>query len=109
MKASHLLGGTALALVMCSGLALAQMQQKGEEKTSAGAGGASRSQSEKGAQQSEPKGGYRELGPGGFATSGINDVYHPNSAAACKKAYPKSYDPATMTFVGKDGARHPCP
>ena len=61
------------------------------------------------AQQSEPKGGYRELGPGGFATSGINDVYHPNSAAACKKAYPKSYDPATMTFVGKDGARHPCP
>jgi len=56
MKASHLLGGTALALVMCSGLALAQMQQKGEEKTSPGAGGASRSQSEKGAQQSEPKG-----------------------------------------------------
>jgi len=56
MKASHLLGGTALALVMCSGLALAQMQQKGEEKTSPGAGGASRAQSEKGAQQSEPKG-----------------------------------------------------
>ena len=56
MKASHLLGGTALALVMCSGLAFAQMQQKGEEKTSPGAGGASRAQSEKGAQQSEPKG-----------------------------------------------------
>jgi len=56
MKVSHLLGGTALALVMCSGLALAQMQQKGEEKTSPGAGGASRAQSEKGAQQSEPKG-----------------------------------------------------
>jgi Protein of unknown function (DUF1236) len=56
MKASHLLGGTALALVMCSGLAFAQMQQKGEEKTSPGAGAASRAQSEKGAQQSEPKG-----------------------------------------------------
>ena len=61
------------------------------------------------AQQNEPRGGYRELGPGGFATSGLNDVYHPNSAAACKKAYPKSYDPSTMTFVGKDGQRHPCP
>jgi len=33
----------------------------------------------------------------------------PNSAAACKKTYPKSYDPSTMTFVGKDGKRHPCP
>jgi hypothetical protein len=56
MKVSHLLGSTALALVMCSGLALAQMQQKGEEKTSPGAGAASRPQPEKGAQQSEPKG-----------------------------------------------------
>jgi uncharacterized protein DUF1236 len=56
MKVSHLLGSTALALVMCSGLALAQMQQKGEEKTSPGAGAGSRAQSEKGAQQSEPKG-----------------------------------------------------
>src|SRR5215813_1059331 len=56
MKVSHLLGGTALALVMCSGLTLAQMQQKGEEKTAPGAGAASRAQSEKGAQHSEPKG-----------------------------------------------------
>jgi uncharacterized membrane protein len=59
--------------------------------------------------QSESRGGYREQGPGGFAQQGINDVFHPNSAAACKKAYPKSYDPSTMTFVGKDGKRHPCP
>jgi hypothetical protein len=58
---------------------------------------------------SEQKGGYREQGPGGFAQQGINDVFHPNSAAACRKAYPKSYDPSTMTFVGKDGKRHPCP
>jgi hypothetical protein len=62
MKASHLLGGTALALVMCSGMASAQMQQKGgEEKASPpaqgqGAGAASKGQSEKGAQQGEPKG-----------------------------------------------------
>ena len=57
----------------------------------------------------EQKGGYREFGSGGFATSGLNDIYHPHSAAACKKAYPKSYDPSTMTFLGKDGQRHPCP
>src|SRR5215471_966214 len=50
MKTSHLLGGTALALVMCSAMTLAQVQQKGEEKASPGA------HSEKGAQQSEPKG-----------------------------------------------------
>src|SRR5215831_15498882 len=56
MKTSHLLGGTALALVMCSAMTLAQVQQKGEEKASPGAGAASRAQSEKGAQQSEPKG-----------------------------------------------------
>jgi hypothetical protein len=56
MKASQLLGGTALALVMCSAMAFAQMQQKGEEKASPGAGASSKAQSERGAQQSEPKG-----------------------------------------------------
>src|SRR5215467_12258965 len=56
MKTSHLLGGTALALVMCSAMTLAQVQQKGEEKASPGAGAASKAQSEKGAQQSESKG-----------------------------------------------------
>jgi hypothetical protein len=60
-------------------------------------------------KEGDQRGGYRELGSGGFAQQGINDVFHPNSAAACKKAYPKSYDPSTMTFVGKDGKRHPCP
>lgn len=54
-------------------------------------------------------GGFRESGAGGFATQGINDIYHPDSAAKCKRAYPKSYDPATMTFLGRDGQRHPCP
>jgi uncharacterized membrane protein len=61
------------------------------------------------ANDEHDRGGYRELGPGGFAQQGLNDVFHPNSAAACKKAYPKSYDPSTMTFVGRDGKRHPCP
>jgi BA14K-like protein len=55
------------------------------------------------------RGGFREMGPGGFATQGINPAYHPDSAGKCQRAYPKSYDPTTMTFVGRDGRRHPCP
>jgi len=54
-------------------------------------------------------GGYRESGAGAFATQGINPIFHADSAAKCKRAYPKSYDPTTMTFMGKDGVRHPCP
>jgi hypothetical protein len=57
----------------------------------------------------DPKGGFRESGAGAFSQQGINDIYHPDSAGKCKRAYPKSYDPSTMTFVGKDGRRHPCP
>jgi hypothetical protein len=53
--------------------------------------------------------GYRESGAGAFATQGINPIFHADSATKCKKAYPKSYDPTTMTFVGKDGVRRPCP
>ena len=66
MKVLHLLGGTALALVMCGTVASAQMQQKGtEEKTSPpaqkqgtgkqGTGAASNGQTEKGAQKTEPR------------------------------------------------------
>jgi len=54
-------------------------------------------------------GGYRESGAGGFATQGLNPVFHADSASKCARAYPKSYDPATMTFVGRDGRRHACP
>lgn len=61
------------------------------------------------AASGEQTGGFRESGAGAFSTQGINDIYHPDSAAKCKKAYPKSYDPSTMTFLGKDGVRHPCP
>ena len=61
MKALNLLGGTALALVMCGAVAWAQMQQKGtEEKASPtqkqGSGAAtSNAQTEKGAQKTEPR------------------------------------------------------
>jgi hypothetical protein len=59
--------------------------------------------------EANPTGGYRESGAGAFATQGINPIYHVDSAAKCQKAFPKTYDPATMTFVGSDGVRHPCP
>ena len=52
-------------------------------------------------------GGYRSFGPGGAATSGVNPAAHPTAAARCAKL--RSYDPSTMTFLGKDGVRHPCP
>jgi hypothetical protein len=35
-------------------------------------------------------------------------AYGGNGAAYCASRY-KSYDPATGTFLGYDGARHPCP
>jgi hypothetical protein len=57
--------------------------------------------------EKEQEGGYRELGPGGAATQGINPAFHPAAAAACAKL--KDYDPSTMTYVGSDGVRRPCP
>lgn len=57
----------------------------------------------------DPNGGHRESAGGTFATQGINPVFHQDSAKKCMKNYPKSYDPSTMTFLGRDGARHPCP
>ena len=60
------------------------------------------------ANENDQKGGARTFGgPGGGATEGVNSAYHPNAAAACAKKY-KSYDPSNMTYLGKDGQRHPC-
>jgi hypothetical protein len=41
---------------------------------------------------------------GGYPAPG----YGGNAAPYCASRY-KSYDPATGTFLGYDGARHPCP
>ena len=60
------------------------------------------------AENTDQGGGFRELGPGGAVTQGINPAYHSAAATKCAKLY-KTYDPSTMTFVGKDGQRHPCP
>jgi BA14K-like protein len=35
-------------------------------------------------------------------------VADPNAVAYCSRRY-RSYDPATGTFLGNDGLRHPCP
>jgi len=60
------------------------------------------------APDTDPNGGARTFGgPGQGATQGVNSAYHPHAAAACAKKY-KSYDASDMSFLGKDGARHPC-
>jgi hypothetical protein len=59
------------------------------------------------ANENDTPGGYRELGPGGAATQGVNPAFHKAAAVKCAKF--KSYDPSDMTFLGKDGKRHPCP
>jgi BA14K-like protein len=60
------------------------------------------------APDTDQKGGARTFGgPGGGATQGVNSAYHANAAVVCSKKY-KSYDSSDMTFLGKDGQRHPC-
>jgi BA14K-like protein len=59
------------------------------------------------ANDNDPNGGSRTFGNGGYATSGVNPAFHARSAAVCAKTY-KSYDPSDMTYLGKDGKRHPC-
>jgi hypothetical protein len=59
------------------------------------------------ADNDEPNYGARTFGQGGYATSGVNPAFHANAAATCAKKY-KSYNPSDMTFLGKDGRRHPC-
>jgi uncharacterized membrane protein len=51
------------------------------------------------APDTDQKGGYRELGPGGVAQQGVNPVDH-RSLVACHKG--------SKTYRGKDGKRHSC-
>ena len=59
------------------------------------------------ADNDEPNYGSRSFGNGGYATQGVNPAFHARAAANCAQRY-KSFDPSTMTFLGKDGKRHPC-
>jgi hypothetical protein len=51
------------------------------------------------ASDTDPKGGFRELGPGGTVKEGVNPVDH-RSLVACHKG--------SKTYRGKDGKRHSC-
>jgi BA14K-like protein len=60
----------------------------------------------------EINGGFRELASGAVVNDGINPVYHRSLAgstlAACESRYKSSFDPVTLTYVGRDGKHHPC-
>jgi BA14K-like protein len=65
------------------------------------------------AADTDPKGGFREEGPGGVVTDGVNPAYHESmhkpggDAVACEKRF-NTYDHVSGTFLGEDGKRHPC-
>jgi hypothetical protein len=65
------------------------------------------------AADTDQKGGFREEGPGGVVTDGVNPAYHESmhkpggDAATCEKRF-NTYDPTSGTFLGVDGKRHPC-
>ena len=65
------------------------------------------------APDTDQRGGYREEGPGGIVTDGVNPVYHPSmhktsgEPASCEQRF-KSFDPALGTYLGFDGQRHSC-
>jgi hypothetical protein len=61
------------------------------------------------APDTDPKGGYRELGPGGVVTDGVNPAYHPSmrheSRGYAGEAYGFAPTPAACVRTKK----HPCP
>jgi hypothetical protein len=72
------------------------------------------------APDTDPNGGFREEGPGGFVTEGVNPAFHPSLRGVAGKAYGyapgsascaqrfKSYDAATGTYLGANGVRKTC-
>jgi len=56
-----------------------------------------------GAYYAPPSGYYGGYGGGGYGGPAGGDA-----SAYCAQRY-RSYDPSTGTFLGYDGARHPCP
>jgi hypothetical protein len=49
--------------------------------------------------ENDTPGGYRELGPGGFVTDGVNPAYHPSLRAHGANAY--GYAPGAATTKPK--------
>jgi hypothetical protein len=72
------------------------------------------------APDTDPNGGFREEGPGGFVTDGVNPAFHPSLRGVAGKSYGyapgsascaqrfKSYDAATGTYLGANGVRKTC-
>ena len=50
--------------------------------------------------ENDTPGGYRELGPGGFVTDGVNPAYHPSLRAKGANSY--GYAPGTVTPKSKN-------
>jgi hypothetical protein len=50
--------------------------------------------------------GYYDTGY--YGSSYYGSSYNPDATAYCSQRY-KSYDPSSGTYLGYDGARHPCP
>jgi hypothetical protein len=46
------------------------------------------------APDTDPNGGFRELGAGGVVTDGVNPVFHPSMRSAARNAY--GYAPAPV-------------
>jgi hypothetical protein len=52
--------------------------------------------------------GYYYGGPGYYYPPDVYEGPDPNVVAYCQQRY-RSYDPASGTYLGYDGNRHPCP
>jgi hypothetical protein len=59
------------------------------------------------APDTDPKGGFRELGPGGFVTDGVNPAYHPSMRAGASNSYGYAPGSAACVKPSKD-PHHPC-
>jgi hypothetical protein len=51
--------------------------------------------------ENDTPGGYRELGPGGFVTDGVNPVYHRSLRVHAANAYDYAPIPAPAVHVSK--------
>ena len=62
------------------------------------------------APDTDPKGGYRELGPGGVVTDGVNPAYHPSLRGKSSRGYAgQAYDFAPAGAACVATKKHPCP
>ena len=62
------------------------------------------------APETDPTGGYRELGPGGIVTDGVNPVYHRSLRGKTSRGYAgEAYGFAPGAPACVATKKHPCP